>query len=295
MTFRPSRLVYAQLDSTNPDAEVDHYTSVIGLSSVERSGEFSYLSTGADHHNLVLRKASDAKCTTLGFQLPTGTDLAAFETSLKNQGIKTAKKSDAKPGIGQMVTFVDPNGFQLEVFVDQTAFGKGFAETGIRPTKLGHIAFNVPDVQEAVSFYEHTLGFKVSDWMGDFFAFLHCGPDHHTLNFVKGPKTKMHHIAFEVRDFMHIRDACDRLGQDRIPLIWGPLRHGIGHNIAMYHHDPDKQIVEFYCELDRIVDGMDTFEPRPTHQEFPQRSKTWTDIPLAANMWGGLPPESFLD
>ena len=58
--------------------------------------------------------------------------------------------------------------------------------------------------------------------MGDFFAFLRCRPDHHTLNVLHGKTNTMHHIAFEARDWDHIRTACNFLGKQKIPLIWGP-------------------------------------------------------------------------
>jgi hypothetical protein len=107
---------------------------------------------------------------------------------------------------------------------------------------------------------------------------------------------KIHHIAFELRDWAHVKDACDVLAEDRIPLAWGPVRHGIGHNIAIYHRNPDGIIVEHFTELDRIHnEGLGTFEPRRTHQEFPQKGKVWDDIPLAANLWGSMPPTDFLD
>jgi len=46
------------------------------------------------------------------------------------------------------------------------------ADTGIMPRKLGHVAFHTPDVAGTVKFYCDMLGFKVSDWRSDFFAFL---------------------------------------------------------------------------------------------------------------------------
>jgi hypothetical protein len=52
--------------------------------------------------------------------------------------------------------------------------------------------------------------------MGNFFAFLRCGPDHHTLNMLHGKTNTMHHIAFEARDWDHIRTACDFLGKQKI-------------------------------------------------------------------------------
>ena len=49
---------------------------------------------------------------------------------------------------------------------------------------------------------------RVSDWRDDTFAFLRCGVDHHTVNFVVDPVPQLHHIAFEVKDWPEIHRAC---------------------------------------------------------------------------------------
>lgn len=104
----------------------------------------------------------------------------------------------------------------------------------------------------------------------------------------------MHHIAFELRDRTHIRDACDHLAPDRIPLVWGPIRDGIGHNISPRHRDPDGQIIEMFCELDTANEERGVFEPRRRHQSFPQEAvRVRGDIQLAAIMWGTPPPGGF--
>ena len=84
--------------------------------------------------------------------------------------------------------------------------------------------------------------------------FMRCGPDHHTVNFVRGKRTQMHHIAFELKDWAQIQSACDFLGCKNIPIIWGPGRHGPGHNIYTYHRNPDDQIIEMFTELDKMLD-----------------------------------------
>ena len=125
----------------------------------------------------------------------------------------------------------------------------------------------VDDPQKTAEFYEKVLGFRVSDWIDDFFVFMRCNTDHHTVNFIRGNNIKMHHMAFELKDFIHLQNACDLFGQRKIPIIWGPLRHGPGHNIATYHRNPDDQVIEFFCELDKMVDeNLGYFEPRPWHQ-----------------------------
>jgi catechol 2,3-dioxygenase-like lactoylglutathione lyase family enzyme len=157
---------------------------------------------------------------------------------------------------------------------------------GVMPLKLGHIAYRVRDVKHVVSFYTDVLGFRVSDWQEDTFAFLRCGPDHHTVNFVVDETPQLHHIAFEVKDWAEIQRACDLLARNGIRLVWGPGRHIIGHNIAIYHRNADKVRVEFFAEMDQMKDeALGYFDPRPWHQDRPQRPKVWSADTLR-NYWG---------
>jgi hypothetical protein len=44
----------------------------------------------------------------------------------------------------------------------------------------------------------------------------------------------------------------------------GPLRHIVGHNIAAYHRNSDDIRVEFFSELDLMIDEeLGHWEPRP--------------------------------
>ena len=141
-------------------------------------------------------------------------------------------------------------------------------------------------------FYSEVLGFRVSDWIEESFVFMRCGPDHHTLNFVAGEVRQMNHIAFELRDASHMHRACDLLGRNRIQILWGPVRHGPGHNVAVYHRNPDGQVVELFFDLDRMTDEeLGYFEPQPWHRDRPQRPKVWVGLPR--DVWG-LPPSSDL-
>jgi len=162
------------------------------------------------------------------------------------------------------------------------------------PLKLGHIAYAVPDPKAMADFYCRVLGFRVSDWVEDYFVFLRCNPDHHTINFARGAKTQMHHIAFELKDFAHIQDACELLALRKMPINWGPVRHGPGHNVAIYHRNFDDQNVEFYIELDQMKDeALGYFDPRPWHHDTPQRPKIW-DRKDSPNLWGPLPTPDFM-
>lgn len=290
------RLASIELEAPDLGAEAEHYEHILGLRLVERGKDRLHFGLGNDGVSLSINQGAVKRCTALAFEA-SADGLASLEKKLGGAGVASKVKSDGLPGRTRSLTFTDPKGTQLEVFTADTKAAAGYAKGGIIPNKLGHVAFSVEDLPPLLNFYRDVLGFKVSDWLGDFFVFLRCGPDHHTCNFVGNSKaTKMHHMAYEVRDFAAIRDACDFLSARGYPIVWGPVRHGCGHNISIYYRDPAGHMIELFCELDRIPDETtEYFEPRPWHQEFPQGPKTWTNVLQAASQWGTPLPDGFLD
>jgi catechol 2,3-dioxygenase-like lactoylglutathione lyase family enzyme len=152
---------------------------------------------------------------------------------------------------------------------------------------LKQVAFFTKDAKQMTKFYCDVLGFRVSDWMGDFFSFLRCGPDHHTINLMTAEEDRHFHTAFELRDWAHLQTACDYLSLNGYKMLWGPGRHGIGHNLFAYHRAPNGLITELFAELDKMNEELGYFEPRPWHRDRPQRPKVWTPDPSAQSVGPG--------
>jgi hypothetical protein len=130
--------------------------------------------------------------------------------------------------------------------------------------------------------------------MDEFFYFLRCGADHHTINLLAGDYSAVQHFAFELADVSHISAACDALAREQEEILWGPLRHGCGHNIAIYHFDPEGLIIEHSAEFDRMSnEGLGYFDPRPYHEDHPQYPKMW-DPKAASRVWGRFPPPELI-
>ena len=295
--IKTSRIGYATFETPDLERQIDYYTNIFGLSLTDREPNRAFLSSPLGQQAVVLEKGDHAHCKKIAFEaVPARGDLAALEKALSVAGIKSARKSGATPAVSEVLTFSDPKGTEIEIYTSSTLAPVDTTPKGISLVKLGHLAFNVADIQTNVKFYCEVLGFRVSDWREDFFAFLRCGPDHHTVNFAShGPHQKMHHIAFEVKDWAEMQRACDFLGRNNYHLVWGPGRHIIGHNVFIYHRNPDGQIMELYCELDQMKDeGLGYFEARPWHQDQPQRPKVWPAKTLG-NYWGGGAPPGFGD
>ena len=291
-----AKIGYAGFNTPDIEAMLTYYTKVIGFTLVERGGDGSaYLRGILDHHTIVLYPAQESGLRHIGFQIGGNQTLKDAAAQLRAQGIATETQTDAQPGIAEQLQFTDPEGTTLHIYSAMEQVHDSFPEVGIVPEKLGHVAMAVHDAKRCADFYQQVLGFRVSDWIEDFFVFMRCNPDHHTMNFLQTKYQKMHHIAFQLKDWAHVQCACDHLYNHQIPLLWGPGRHGAGHNIFTYHHNPDKEIVELFTELDILLnEDLGYFEPRPWHEEFPQKPKVWQDDLRAVNHWGPMPSREFM-
>lgn len=281
---------------TTPDLkrQVEYYVEVVGLRVTGEEKGRTILSTRLGQEAVVFERGGEANCAGLSFQVRDDADFAELARQVASFGGKAERRTDVTPGIAESLVFADPYGTRTELFKAPRNFGMQQV-AGVGPLKIGHVAFVVPDAKLLTDYYVTNLGFRVSDWMEDFFSFLRCNPDHHTVNFIthEGP-AHIHHCAYEAKDWAHIQAACDLLGRHKRTVIWGPARHGIGHNIFLYHRDPDDNIVEFYAELDQMKDeALGYFDPRPWHDTFPQRPRTW-DVESASLFWGTPPTPDFM-
>ena len=290
--IKPRRIGHATFETPDMERMIDYYTEVVGLIVAEREKDRAFMASKVGLLTVQINKGAAERCTSLSFEVAPNSDFGALARELEKDGIKSELRNDSIPGIGPVLTFKDLKGTTIALFKEWSYLGKHLQHHGVGPLKLGHVAFFTPDIQRTVGFYEKVLGFRVSDWVGDFFCFMRCNPDHHTVNFFSGPEVKLHHIAFELKDFIHLQNSCELMGQRKVPIIWGPLRHGPGHNVATYHRNPDEQVVEFFCELDQMKDEeLGYFEPRPWHHDTPQRPKRWT--PGQTSVWGPPPTPDF--
>ncbi len=281
------RLGHATFTTPDLDRQIDYWTQVIGLSVVERGKDHCFLATKLGHESIALERAPEQGfMRRLAFQIKPGSDLGELAAKLNAAGIKSEMRKDISPGVAQAIAFHDPKGTLIEIYADYGFAPDDESEAGISPIKFGHVAYRVNDVQKMTAFYCDMLGFRVSDWMGDHFSFLRCGIDHHAINFVRFEEEKLHHIAFELRDWGAIHDACDYLTKKKIQLVWGPIRHVVGHNIAAYHRNPDEIRVELFAEMDVMLDeDLGYWEPRPWHEERPLRPKIWPKDTMRSQ-WG---------
>jgi len=285
---RVSKLGYVGFETPDLDRMVDYYTKILDFSLVDRSARGAFLTTSFDHHCVILTRGGTKGRSTVGYEI--WEPLGDAQRRLRDAGYQVGRRSDIAPGTPDVLVLEEPGtGVPLHLFSVQDPSGvKGYPP--LRPTKLGHVAAFVGELAPMQKFYQELLGFKWSDTIGDFFVFLRCNADHHAANFMASTKYEgMHHIAYEMRDPNHLISMVDHLGRNGYRLIWGPGRHGPGHNLFTYHKDPDGNTIELFTQLDVMHDEAKGYwEPRPWHESFPLRPKTWEVDLATVNIWGPI-------
>ena len=209
---------------------------------------------------------------------------ATSPATCANLALPPPSRPDSQPGIAEVVEVEAPGGLALQFYSAIDAPVPGFKQTGASPLRLGHVAIINPDGDRVMSFFKDFLGFVLTDDIAGIANFLTCNREHHVVNLVKAPEARVHHIAFELRDSSCHVIAADALRTAGIDLLWGPSRHTAGHNMASYHHDPDKVMVEYYTEMDAFIPELGISEPRPWHEYFPMKPRSWGINEL--NAWG---------
>jgi catechol 2,3-dioxygenase-like lactoylglutathione lyase family enzyme len=273
------QLGYVALETPEFEKTKDHYLETIGMTETAKGDDGSaYLSMGYNNHDIVLKKAQGKALLHLGYQLKPMWELNDFAKEVTDCGLTAKLKSDCQPGISELIEVEGPGGNMFQFYSKMTAPAPGFKRTGIVPLRLGHVAVISQEADELMEFYDNFLGFWRTDEILSLSHFYTCNRDHHVVNIINAPLSKVHHIAFQLKDNAHHSVASDALRERGVKTLWGPSRHTAGHNIASYHYTPDQVMIELYTEMDVFIPELGICEPRPWHEQFPMQPKIWTEV-----------------
>jgi catechol 2,3-dioxygenase-like lactoylglutathione lyase family enzyme len=273
------RIGHIALRVADLDAAVDFQREVIGMVETERIGGVSYLTCNERHHELIL--IQDAEHRGYDHVALEVADVLALElatSQVANAGGELLGGIyDGEPGIDRALRLRSPDGQVFKLFCGMET-GQTLGH-GDRPIKFEHVSFKTRRTPRFERFLRDGLGFRFSDRMGPFASWWHCAADHHGIAVQLAPKNELSHYAYAWPDLNALGRVAARLKavRNRKP-IWGPSRHGPGHNHFLYIHDQDGAMVENCSELAQMAPAG-SYQPR-----------NWRILPDPINQWGGHPP-----
>jgi catechol 2,3-dioxygenase-like lactoylglutathione lyase family enzyme len=274
------RIHHVCLRTADLDAAVRRWSIQFGLTVRAHDGERARLACAYEPYSLELVASPEPGADHTGFELSPGVTLEDAASRMEAAGVSYERSEDA-------VCVRDPDGHGVELvpFVADPDPRPAIARStttlpGFHPRKLGHVNSLTGRLAEQTDFYCGVLGLGLTDHLGEEGAWLHLGADHHAVALVGKGSYHFHHLAFELTDWGELRVALDHLAQHGRWLAWGPVRHGIGQNLAAYVRIPEEEcLVELYTDMEQL---------RPDHAP-----RTWPDNAHSSNTWGILPPRSY--
>lgn len=241
-----------------PDLEAERafYREKWGLREVVAEDGMVYFAAEGDPELFVVRlRASEQKrIDVIAMATDTRSDVEALFEKAKAAGCKIISEPQSlnSPGGGYGFRFFSPDGLSFEISSD---VAQGDARQLVRwegiPQKISHIVMHSPDHQTAVAFFTDVLGFRVSDWLGDFMAFLRCNEAHHRVAFLPGPPC-LNHVAYDMLSVDDMMRGVSRLRRQDVEIKWGPGRHTAGNNTFSYFTTPNGFAVEYTSELETV-------------------------------------------
>jgi len=253
------------------------YQDVVGLSPHAAAVDGGVaLGWGAGAHAVELL-AGEPALDHFALEVPDPEQLASLRERIAAAGV--AVVDCAGPGHPDGFFVTDPDGRRVEFHGRIERSGERVADLAWRPRRLQHITLATPALAPALEFYTEVLGLRVSDRMGEVFAWLRCGSEHHTVAIVQSDSSrKLDHFSFDLDHWDDFKGWCDRLSELGVRVGWGPGRHGPGNNVFLMFDDPDGFHIELSSEMEHYFDDVADYGVRQ-----------WEPSDTAVNLWGGVP------
>ncbi|WP_375174706.1 3,4-dihydroxyphenylacetate 2,3-dioxygenase [Pseudooceanicola sp.] len=282
--FNILRLSHVEFGVTDLAASRKFYVDILGLQVTDADDETVYLRAMEErgHHCLILKKKPEPGIDYLSYKLWSEEDLDKAAAWFSAQGHPVDWVD--RPYQGRTLRTQDPFGAPMEFYFKMDRLSpihqKYELYKGVKPLRIDHFNCFVPNVDEAVAWY-NSIGFRVTEYTEDeasghlWAAWMHRKGGVHDIAFTNGLGPRLHHTAFWVPTPLNIIDLLDLMATTGYVgnIERGPGRHGISNAFFLYILDPDGHRIEIYCSDYQTVDP--DLEPIKWDLKDPQRQTLW--------------------
>lgn len=267
----PARLHHLCLSARDLGAMTGFYRDGLGLEPAPLPGRGRLMRGG--ERMLVLEPGEKQQLVYSAYALADEQRLVRLREQLAGRGIHAGASPSPLFREGAF-SVSDPDG-GLVVFGVPAKPG---ASSDRLPGRLQHVVRQSAQIDRIAAFYRDGLGFGLSDVVhkapgAATACFLRSDPEHHSFAVFHAQEPGFDHFSLESSGWNDLRDWADHFARLRVPIFWGPGRHGPGNNLFLMVRDPEGNAVEISAEIERIPDG------RPAG-DWPHNERT-------LNQWGG--------
>ena len=268
----PASLHHLALQSPEPDRLADFLANTLQMRCTSGPGRTFVLN--GPGRLIVVERGSSSGAIHVAYGVDDSGRVAELHAHFARRGIG-ADPID--------LPFFQPGAFRIEtpdgvaLVFGAPADTRPVADRGSLPGRLQHAVFRTPEPEPFIAFLVDEVGFVLSDRVEDdaralTAGFVRSDPEHHSLAAFRASRSAFDHFALETGGWNDLRDWADYFAGLRVPIWWGPGRHGPGNNLFLMIRDPDGNRIEISAEMEHLA--LDT-----SHRVWPQEERT-------LNLWG---------
>ena len=308
MTDEPIRdiahLAHVELFTNKPEASLDFFVNVLGLSESGRDGDSAYLRAWDDYefHTLKLTASTTTGVGHIGYRAMSEQALLRRVEAIEAMGAGIGW-TDGDLGHGRAYRFRDPDDHIFEIYFDTQRYVAPEAERpalknqpqrnhgrGCAVRRLDHMNLLAQDVAAIRDFLPKALGSRVTEQIvldsgdvgGCWFTVNNKSYDIAYTRDHTSARGRFHHLTYAVDQREQVLQAADVFLENGVFIETGPHKHAIQQTFFLYVYEPAGNRVEVANAGARLILAPDW----PT--------VTWTETERKKGQaWGLKTIESF--
>jgi catechol 2,3-dioxygenase len=302
--FDVAHLGHVELLTDKPEASLDFFTRVFGLTESGRDTDSVYLRAFDDYeyHTLKLTASNSTGVRHVGYRASSPQALQRRVAAIEQMGCGLGW-SDGDLGHGPAYRFRDPDDHIFELYYETRRYEAPAAERpalknqaqrfhgrGVATRRLDHVNLLARDVSAIRDFMPKALGSRVTEQIvldngnvgGCWFTVNNKSYDIAYAGDHTGASGRFHHVTYAVDQREHILQAADIFLENGVHIETGPHKHAIQQTFFLYVFEPAGNRVEIANAGARLILAPDW------------QTVTWTETERKKGQaWGLKTVESF--
>lgn len=299
-----AHLGHLEVLTNKPEASLDFFVNILGLTESGREGDSVYLRAFDDYefHSLKLTASKSTGIAHVGYRAASPQALARRVAAIEKMGCGIGW-TEGDLGHGKSYRFNDPDGHVFEIYFDTKKYqapesekpalknqAQRFHGRGVGVRRLDHFNLLAQDVGVIRDFIPKALGSRVTEeiqlsdgsYGGCWFTVNNKSYDvAYTRDHTKA-RGRFHHITYAVDQREAVLRAADVFLENGVFIETGPHKHAIQQTFFLYVYEPAGNRVEVANAGARLILDPDW------------KTVTWTEAERKKGQaWGLKTIESF--
>jgi catechol 2,3-dioxygenase len=310
-SFDVAHLGHIELLTNKPEASLDFFVNIYGLTESGREGDSVYL-RGWDDYEFHTLKLTAAKGTGIGhaaYRASSEAALARRVEKIEAMGCGVGW-SDGDLGHGRAYRFKSPDGHLFELYYETRKYQppeherpalKNIAQRyhgrGVAVRRLDHFNLLATDVSAMRDFMVGALGSRVTEQIlldngrlaGCWFTVNNKSYDMAVTEDHAGARGRFHHVTYAVDQRDDVLRAADIFLENGVFIETGPHKHAIQGTFFLYVYEPAGNRVEVANAGARLILQPD-WEPITWTEAERKKGQAWGLKTIPSFHTHGTPP-----